>query len=144
MVKREIPNIEEDVGEIKYIGRYLKRALNDENIMTCEDLVDALEDFGNVNANPAEMRREVKWWLEEVLMNARSLECCFPGAMVIDGEACTYKARYANQRGFNALVKVMRHYAEQPWRQWVPRPYRGLNMRNKYPRECNVDLYFNL
>ena len=138
-MKREIPEIWEDVSQIKFIGPYLTRALQAEGIYTCEDLVDKLEDFGDIDNNPAQMRRTVKAWLEDVLVNARALGCCYPRSRIIEGEECAYRARYANQNGFNALVTVMRYYAERPWRNWVPRTYRGLSERNKYPRACNLE-----
>jgi hypothetical protein len=140
MTKREIPEIDEEVDQIRYIGPYLRRALNDEGIRTCGDLVDVLEEFGEEWEGTA-VRRRVKEWLELVLMNARALECCH-STRILEGEECAYKARFANQKGFNAVVKVMRHYAPSTYRKWVPYPYRGLSLRNKYPRECRLDAEF--
>ena len=139
MGKREIPDLDSGVDEIKFIGKYLTRALNREGIRTCEDLVEKLFEFGDGDENPQLMRREVKEWLEDVLINARSEQCCYPQSKWIEGEECSYKARYMNFKGFNAIIQVMRYYSIPPWRNWIPRPLRGFNERNKYPRECNMD-----
>jgi len=134
--KRQIPDPWEDVESIKYIGRYLADALNDEGLYTVQDVVNVLAEIGQPHEDAATVRSRIRDWLEILLMNARPLECCYPQSKIIDGEECSYKSRFMNFRGFNAIVDVMRYYAVQPYRDWVPRRKRGFNERNKYPRQC--------
>jgi hypothetical protein len=143
MAKREIPELWEDVSEIKYIGPYLTAALNGVGIHTCEDLVDALEEFGQPWEYEVTVRNRVRDWLQELLQNARAGECCYSESRVIDGEECAYLARDTNEKGYNAILKVMRHYAMNPYRKWVPHRFRGRQSdRTKYPRKCNMDFVF--
>lgn len=137
MVKREIPEGWESVGEIKYVGRYLKRALNREGIYRCEELGQVLNEFGAEWEDYREIRRRVKEWLEEILKNARGEGCCYPWK-IVEGEERAYKARYTNERGYNGILKVMRHYAGE-LHKWVPCKYRGYSERRKYPRECRIE-----
>ena len=138
MVKREIPERWESVGEIKYVGGYLKRALNREGIYRCEDLGRILNEFGEEREDFKEIRRRVKEWLEEILRNARGEGCCYQSTKIVEGEERAYKARYTNERGYNGIVKVMRHYAGE-LKKWVPCVYRGYSERRKYPRECRIE-----
>jgi hypothetical protein len=132
----------EDVSEIKYIGSYLKAALNREYIFTCKDLVDALEDFGEPWENETRVRWRVRDWLRKVLTNARANERCYPKSRVIDGDECAYLSRETNQKGYNAILNLWRYYTINPYKKWIPRPYTGLMERNKYPRRCNMnDIY---
>jgi len=134
--KVEVPEWEDSVENIKYIGEYLADKLRDEGLYTVGDLVDKLEDFGEPNDNVVWVRAIVKAWLTEVLENARALECCYPQSKIIDGEECAYKARLMNFEGYNAILKVWRAYADNPYRRWIPRRLTGFNLRNKYPRRC--------
>jgi hypothetical protein len=142
MVKREIPELWEDVSEIKYIGSYLRNALNGEGIFTCGDLVETLVEFGEAWEHPVMVRRRVRNWLRELLTNARAGECCYPGSRVIDGREYAYLARQTNQKGYNAILKLWRHYAIPPYRNWIPAAFRGLIERKKYARRCDMDRIF--
>lgn len=138
--KVEIPGLEEDVGNIKFIGEYLEESLNVQGIYTCLDLVEALIGFGDVHEDPLIVKRRVREWLRLVLTNARANECCYPRSKVIDGSECSYLARPTNQKGYNAILKVWRYYTDLPFRNWIPASFRGLNDRNKYPVRCTMEV----
>jgi hypothetical protein len=140
MVKREIPELWEDIGEIKYIGSYLKQALNAQGVYICADLLSVLEEISDYNEDSTDTKRDMKAWLEHVLENARAMQCCYPGSKIINGEECAYMARPANFKGYNALIKIMRYYAEQPWKSGIPWSYRGFGERRKYPRNCRMNI----
>jgi len=138
--KVEIPNLNENVQSIKFIGPYLAAALNSEHIYTVEDLVDKLEDFGEVWENPLEVKQRVREWLRELFVNIRADECCYPASKVINGEECAYLARETNQEGHNAVLKVWRHYSENPYRRWIPTKFTGRReIHTRFPRRCNMD-----
>lgn len=138
MVKREIPYSWESVDQIKYIGVYLKRLLNNDGIYTVEDLLDKLEDFGDEWEDPVVVRNRVKMWLEDLVVNARPNQCVFPQSKFVEGSERSYKTRHFNEKGFNGLVTVMRYYAEPPYRSWVPRAKTGRLLHNKYPSGCRM------
>lgn len=139
MPKEEVPEWEEPVENIKYIGEYLGNRLREEGIETVGDLVDRLEDFAEPWEDEVQVRNEVKAWLNEILENARALECCYPGSRVIEGEECSYRARIANFKAYNAMIKIWREYEdENPYRRWIPRRLRGFGLRRKYPRMCKM------
>lgn len=135
-----IPMIHEPVEHIRYIGDFLGRKLREEGIRTVADLIDALEDQGHEWENPIAVRHRVRDWIRGILENPRGNGCCYPQSKVINGEECAYLARETNFRGHNAIVDVWRAYADQPYYQWIPRKFRGRNERNKYPRQCRLDL----
>ena len=137
-MKGEIPELWEEISEIKYIGEYLKRGLNEEGIYLCQDLVKILEEFGEEWEDEIAVRRRVREWLREVLINARANKCCYPASKIIEGEECTYKARKTNEKGYNAIIGIWNYYAINPYRKWIPRKFRGLTFRNKYPKRCEI------
>jgi hypothetical protein len=143
-MKPEIPDLDEDVEEMKYIGEYLSERLRDEGVFTIQDLVEIIEDFGDPYEYPRIVKRRVEDWLRKiVLVNERALECCYPGSKVINGEECSYRARETNFRAHNAIIKLWRHYVGNPYRRWIPSEFRGYGDRRKYPRLCNMDVVYN-
>src|SRR6476469_10458951 len=138
MLKSEIPWLIEDVESIKYIGPYLARQLRTEGIFIVEHLIDKLQDFGDPDEDPFEVKERVKVWLRELFANVRGNSCCYPASKFIDGEECAYLARETNLRGHNAILKVWRYYSRNPYRRWIPSAFRGRIERNKYPRRCKL------
>ena len=116
-MKKTIPDLDEPIEHIKYIGYHLTAALYNEGIFTCRHLLKKLEYMGRKNEDRKKARLRTKIWLEKVTKNKRAFECI---AMRVSGIKRSYKIRESNKFGFNALIKVMRAYATEPSRGWVP------------------------
>jgi hypothetical protein len=137
MVKREIPELHENVLEIKYIGPKQSQSLYEENIYTCEDLVNALVNFGESWEQDYLVRRRVRDWLRKVLRNERGGSCVEISKM-IEQEERQYLVRHTNEKGYNSILRVWRHYVNNPYKRWIPRKYRGRKVTRSYPLKCKV------
>lgn len=137
--KPDIPELHQNVIEARFIGPYIRDRLADWGIFTIGDLVDYFVVIADLESPTAQARRDVKEWLQEVVVNARPLSCVYPRSMVIDGTERAYKTRYENFKAFNAILKIWRHYLPPPFRDIVPRSLRGKEPHNKYPDpECRM------
>lgn len=140
-MKREIPDLWENIEEIKYIGQYLKDKLNNEGIITCFDLIEKLIEIVDDDDDFATTKQNVKEWLQSVTENLRANECCFPGSRIINNRERSYLAREYNEKGYNAIIKLWRFYVDFGTieRQCIPKSLSGRRfLHTKYVLKCEM------
>lgn len=138
-MKQEVPPIDSPLIEAKYIGNYLSLRLSHFNINTSRDLIQYfITNFYNIYDNYPDIRRAFKLFLEQLLKNARPLQCDFSSPKILNNTERGYHIRYTNQYGFNAIITILRAYLQRPFLSGIPYKLRNRHLTTKYPLLCSL------